>query len=83
MNHSYLFGRQQSASLSHEIAFQFQIVLDVNMPHAMSLDGFFCFSLHTGSFLLGWLGFASSFFSIIGWSLSFSNIDGLIKVGVK
>lgn len=43
------------------------------------LDGFFCFSLHTGTVLLGWLGFITSFFSIIGWSLSFNNIDGFIK----
>lgn len=46
----------------------------------MTLDGFFCFSLHTGAVLLGWLGFVSAFFSIIGWSMSFNNIDGLIKV---
>jgi len=45
----------------------------------MTLDGFFCFSLHTGSVLLGWLGFVSSFFQIIGWSMSFNNIDGFIK----
>ncbi|KAG5677520.1 hypothetical protein PVAND_007275 [Polypedilum vanderplanki] len=43
------------------------------------LNGFFCFSLHTGSVLLGWLGFISAFFSIIGWSLSFNNIDGIIQ----
>lgn len=52
------------------------------MPSASSsfvLDGFLCFSLHTGTVLLGWLGFISSFFSIIGWSLSFNNIDGFIK----
>jgi Domain of unknown function (DUF4728) len=42
-------------------------------------DGLFCFSLHTGTVLLGWLGFISSFLSIIGWSLSFSDIDGMIK----
>lgn len=46
----------------------------------MTLDGFFCFSLHTGAVLLGWLGFVSAFFSIIGWSMSFNNIDGFIKV---
>jgi hypothetical protein len=52
------------------------------MPSSSSslvLDGFFCFSLHTGTVLLGWLGFISSFLSIIGWSLSFNNIDGIIK----
>lgn len=51
------------------------------MPSISSfvLDGFLCFSLHTGTVLLGWLGFISSFFSIIGWSLSFNNIDGFIK----
>ncbi|KAL7047429.1 hypothetical protein ACKWTF_002902 [Chironomus riparius] len=52
------------------------------MPPSSShfiLNGFFCFSLHTGSVILGWLGFISAFFSIIGWSLSFNNIDGLIK----
>lgn len=43
------------------------------------LQGFFCFSLHTGTVILGWLGFISAFFSIIGWSLSFNNIDGMIK----
>lgn len=46
----------------------------------MATDGFFCFSLHTGAVLLGWLGFVSAFFSIIGWSLSFNNIDDVIKV---
>jgi hypothetical protein len=45
----------------------------------MATDGFFCFSLHTGAVLLGWLGFVSAFFSIIGWSLSFNNIDDVIK----
>lgn len=50
------------------------------MPQTLAFDGFFCFSLHTGSVLLGWLGFVSAFFSIIGWSMSFNNIDGLIKV---
>jgi len=49
------------------------------MPQPLLFDGFFCFSLHTGSVLLGWLGFVSSFFSIIGWSMSFNNIDGFIK----
>jgi len=49
------------------------------MPQAMTLDKFFCFSLYTGSVLLGWLGFVSAFFSIIGWSMSFNNIDGFIK----
>jgi len=49
------------------------------MSQRMTLDGFFCFSLHTGAVLLGWLGFVSAFFSIIGWSMSFNNIDGFIK----
>lgn len=43
------------------------------------VNGLFCFSLHTATVLIGWLGFISAFFSIIGWSLSFNNIDGLIK----
>lgn len=43
------------------------------------LNGFFCFSLHTATVLIGWLGFISAFFSIIGWSLSFNNVDELIK----
>jgi hypothetical protein len=49
------------------------------MSQPLLLDGFFCFSLYTGAVLLGWLGFASSLFSIIGWSMSFNNIDGFIK----
>jgi len=49
------------------------------MSQPLLFDGFFCFSLHTGAVLLGWLGFASSFFAIVGWSMSFNNIDGFIK----
>jgi len=49
------------------------------MSQPLLFDGFFCFSLHTGAVLLGWLGFASAFFAIIGWSMSFNNIDGFIK----
>lgn len=52
------------------------------MPSSSSLfvlDGFFCFSLHTGSVILGWLGFVSAFLSIITCSLSFNDIDGFIK----
>jgi hypothetical protein len=50
------------------------------MP-SVTVDGFLCFSLHTGSVLLGWIGFASAFFSIIGLSMSFNDVDGMIQVG--
>jgi len=43
------------------------------------MDGFFCFSLHSGAVILGWLGFVSAFLSIITWSVSFNDIDGFIK----
>jgi hypothetical protein len=43
------------------------------------LDSFFCFSLHTGTVVLGWFGFTSAFLSIIGWSMNFNNIDEYIK----
>lgn len=39
------------------------------------LDSFFCFTLHTGTTLLGWLGFSSAVLSIINGSMSFKKID--------
>lgn len=46
----------------------------------LTSSGFFCFSLHTGTVLIGWIGFVSAFFSIIGFSLYYDDIDGFIKV---
>lgn len=46
---------------------------------ATLLDNFFCFSLHTGSVVLGWLGLSSAIISVISWSVSYQNIDGFIK----
>ena len=67
------------ASLPPSFIFFFLILQIMPSTSHFVLNGFLCFSLHTATVLIGWLGFISAFFSIIGWSLSFNNIDGLIK----
>jgi hypothetical protein len=46
---------------------------------ARVLDSFICFSLHTGTVILGWFGFTSAFLWIIGFSMNFNNIDEYIR----
>lgn len=45
----------------------------------MLMDSFLCFSLHTGTVILGWYGFCSAFLSVIGCSTYFGHIDEFIN----